>query len=143
MEKSVAIYRVNGKLVVAPMVRTTSGLGLEVDPLSLGASPDRKAVEAAIAAALAQSGRVVPHPAQSEWKGSFAPFLEAAGVRSFRAFMATAQSVSITEKDGALAVTPNRNLGAREGFEPIDADSETLADLSAAAQTVLELLPYS
>lgn len=143
MEKSVAVYRVNGKLVVAPMVRTTSGLGLEVDPLSLGASPDRKAVEAAIAAALAQSGRVVPHPAQSEWKGSFDPFLKAAGVRSLKAFMATAQSLCIDEKEGALTITPNRNLGAKEGFEPLDADRKTLPDLSATAQTVLELLPSS
>ncbi len=138
-----AVYRVNGTLVVAPMVRTTSGLGLEIDPRTLGAAPNRETVEAALGSALAQSGRIVPHPAQDEWKGYFDPFLKAAGVRSFKSFMATAQSLHIDEMDGAWAVTPNRNLGAKEGFEPIDAERKTVADLSAAAKAVLELLPQS
>jgi len=141
MGKSVAAYRVNGILVVAPVVRTTSGHGLEINPQNLGACPDREAVEAAITSAFAQSGRIVPHPAQSEWKGSFDPFLKAAGVRSFKAFMSTAQSLTIDEEDGALAVTPSRNLGAKEGFEPVVADRQALPDLSAAARAVLELMP--
>ncbi|RST30115.1 hypothetical protein HMF7854_04215 [Sphingomonas ginkgonis] len=143
MDKSVAVYRVNGTVVVAPMVRTTSGLGLEVDPCTLGASPEREAVEAALRSALAQSGRIVPHPSQHEWKGSFDPFLKAAGVRSLTAFMATAQSLHVDEEAGAVVVTPNRNLGAKEGFEPVLTDRQTLPNLSAAASAVLELLPQT
>ena len=143
MGKSVAVYRANGRLLVAPMVRSTNGLGLEIDPKDLGECPDEESVEAAIASALAQSERIVPHPEQSEWKGFFNPFLKAAGVRSYKSFMATARSLSVDEECGVLIVTPNRNLGAKEGFEPIVADRQTLPDLSATAKAVLELLPHS
>ena len=139
MIKSVAAYLVNRRVLIAPLVRTTSGVGLEIYPQNLGSSPDHKEVEAGLATAFARSEWMVPHPAQSEWKGFFDPFLKAAGVRSLKAFMATAQLLNVEEKDGVWIVTPHRNLGAKEGFEPILQDQQRLPDLSAVAHELLKL----
>lgn len=141
MTKSVAAYLVNGRVLIAPSVRTTSGVGLEIGPQNLATSPDLKEVEVGLATAFGRSEWIVPHPVQSEWKGSFDPFLKAAGVRSLKAFMATAQLIYVDEKDGEWIVTPHRNLGAKEGFEPIEEDRQRLPDLSAVANAVLDLKP--
>lgn len=140
--KSAVAYRTNGTLVLAPVVRTTTGLGLEVDPKCLGATPDEAIVAQALAQALTQSDRIVPHPAQQEWKGFFQPFLEASGVRSHKAFMANAQRVSIRLIDDRLKLTPQRNLGSKEGFEPIPDQAVLLSenDWSGAAATLVRLL---
>jgi len=119
MVKSAVAYRANGTVIIAPVIRTTTGLGLEVDPEILGAAPNEERVANALAHALVQSDRVVPHPPQDEWKGFFQPFLKATGVRSHKAFMDGAQRVSIRLVENQLKITPQRNLGSKEGFEPI------------------------
>lgn len=143
MGKSVAVYRVNRRIIVAPVVCTTTRLGMEIDPEVLGECPAWEVVEGAISSAFARSGHIVTHPAQSEWKGFFDPFLKAAGVRSFKAFMGTAQLLYLDDENGSFVVTPNHNLGARKGFEPLIADRQTFPDLSAAAKAVLELFARS
>lgn len=142
MTKSAVAYRANGKIVIAPIVRTTSGLSLEIDPIGLGSDPDLGAIVDALAQALIQSDRVVRHPAQHEWKGSFDPFLKAAGVRSLKAFMAAARSVSLEESDWAFVLTPYRNLDPKEGFEPLPNEAATLPDLERAALAVVNKLEF-
>jgi hypothetical protein len=92
--------------------------------------------------ALAQSGRIVPHPAREDWKRSFHPFLKAAGVRTLTAFMADARQVSIDAAADRLMLTPGRNLGRKGGFEEsIDrAVSLRADDLEGAAATLLQML---
>lgn len=140
LPRSAVVYRVNGKVVVGTTVLARSGFGLDVDPQDLGTEPDLGSIAAALARALSQSGRVVPDPAPHEWKGRFAPFLKAAGVRSFRAFMATARLVTVDEQDGTFTVTPSRNLGTKGGFEGVPSEVQVLPDLDSAARTIGELL---
>lgn len=142
MVKSAVAYRANGTVVIAPVVRTTTGLGLEVEPEALGVAPDQERIAEALAHALAQSDRVVAHPAQHEWKGFFQPFLHAAGVRSRIAFMADAHRVSVRLVDDSLEITPQRNLGSKDGFEPVPDGAVLLpeGDLQRAAVTLLQLL---
>lgn len=118
------------------------GLALEIEPKALGKSPALHCVAAVLSRALAQSDRVVPHPTQHEWKGSFAPFLKAAGVRSYRAFMDDARSVEIGVVDDELSLTPHRNLGSKGGFEllPDLAVSLAATEWNNAAATLLRLL---
>ena len=142
MEHSAVAYLANGNLIIAPVVRTTTGLGLEVEPNALGSLPDEDGTADALAEALARSARVVPHPAQNEWKGFTEPFQKAAGVRSYKAFMKDAKRVSIRAIEDKLKFTPQRNLGSREGFEPI-LDQVVFVprdDLRGAAATLLRLL---
>jgi len=142
MVKSAVAYRANGTIVIAPVVRTTTGLGLEVEPEALGPTPDQESIARALAHAIAQSDRVVAHPAQHEWKGFFQPFLNATGVRSHKAFMADAQRVSVRLVDDQLKLTPQRNLGNKDGFEPVPDDAVLVPenDWNGAAITLLRLL---
>ncbi|WP_342249409.1 hypothetical protein [Sphingomonas sp. OTU376] len=140
MIQSAVAYSANGKIIVAPVVRTTTGLGLEVDP---GVYPAVAAdIALAIEDALAKSAVVVGHPQQSEWKGFFKPFQDAAGVRSHAAFMKAAQRVSIRVVDNQIKITPQRNLGSKEGFAPISdaAVFFPIGDKHGAALAVLQLL---
>ena len=142
MAQSAVAYLAKGNLVIAPVVRTPTGLGLEIDPTNLGTVRDQGSIAAALAYALADSDRVVPHPAQNEWKGFFQPFLAAVGVRSHKAFMEDAQRVSIRIAEDQLKLTSQRNLGSKDGFEAISdaAIFVPLHDFNAAAAALLSLL---
>lgn len=141
MEHSAVAYRANDRLIVAPIIRTTTGLSLEVEPIVLEA-PDQQSIAEALTYALARSGRIVAHPKRDDWKGFFDPFLKAAGVRSRAAFMKDATRVSIEVKDETLKLTPQRNLGSKLGFEGMSDAALYLprGDLSAAAAAVSQLL---
>lgn len=145
MEHSAVAYLANGDLIIAPVVRTTTGLGLEVEPKALGRSPEEVDIADKLAEALADSARVVPHPAQNEWKGFTEPFQKAAGVRSYKAFMKNAQRVSIRAIGSELKLTPQRNLGTREGFDSVldQVAFVSRGDLKAAAATLLRMLGLS
>lgn len=56
--------------------------------------------------------------------------------------MKDAQRISVREREADLKITPHRDLGAKEGFEPASAEIEILPskDLSMAAETVLKAL---
>ncbi|OYW44537.1 MAG: hypothetical protein B7Z08_09375 [Sphingomonadales bacterium 32-68-7] len=140
MVQSAVAYSANGKIIVAPVVRTTTGLGLEVEPIVH--PPIAADIARGLRDALARSAVVVEHPSQGEWKGSFKPFQDAAGVRSHSAFMKTARRVSIDVVDDHVKITPERNLGPKEGFEPI-ADAAVLfpvQDEHGAAFALLRFL---
>lgn len=140
MDQAAVAYSANGKIIVAPVVRTTTGLGLEVDPSVYPPIPTDIAL--GMKEALAKSAVIVEHPSQSEWKGFFKPFQDAVGVRNHAAFMKMAQRVSIRVLDNQIKITPQRNLGPKEGFEPI-ADATVffpIGDEHGAALAVLQLL---
>jgi len=140
MVQSAVAYSANGKIIVGPVNRTTMGVGLEVDPRVY--LPIVSDLALGIKHALAMSAKVVEHPSQGEWKGFFKPFLDAAGVRSYAAFMKDAKRVSICIVDGQIKITPQRNLGSRQGFEPVS-DAAVLIPLDdeqGAASTVLRFL---
>jgi hypothetical protein len=142
MERSAVVYGINGRLLVAPVVRATTGIGLEVDPARVDQPVNRDALAGALRVALDASEKVVPHPRRDEWPGFFKPFLTAAGVRSFKAFMARAQRVSVYQADGRVTVTPDTNIGAKAGFEPAPQLAEVIEapDLAAAADAVMRSL---
>ena len=137
MEKSAVVYLVNNKIIVASVVLTTAGVGLEIDPtLSLALPED---LIPNLLHALEKSTVVVEHPAQREWKGFFRPFQDIAQVRSYKAFMANAKQVSIEWVGDQLKITPQRNLGATEGFEPM-ADALVLVPVANANKAASELI---
>lgn len=143
VERSAAVYRANGRLLIGPYAKTTEGLTLNAGPVvvcELNAQPGDLAAE--ICDALSASGRVVPHPARGEWSGGFDAYLKAARVRSYKAFMLGARCVDVQEMNGNLVLTPHRNLGSREGFEPLSEQALTLpaTDLLPVAEAVLALI---
>lgn len=141
MERSAVAYLARGKLILAPVIRTSTGLGLEVDPVVVGDVTAIGDIARAIGEALASSTRVVPHPAQDQWRGFFEPFQIAVGVRSHKAFMKDARRISIRASGDHLKLTPQRNLGSKGGFEPIPEDAVVLPslDLDNAAVALANL----
>lgn len=141
MDRTAVAYLTRGKLILAPIIRTSTGIGLEVDPVVLGDVPSSEAVAHAISEALTKSARVIPDPDRDQWKGFFEPFHVAAGVRSHKAFMKDARRISIRATDDQLKLTPQRNLGSKGGFEPIPEASVVLsaADFNSAAEALANL----
>ena len=138
MERSAVVYAVNDRLIVAPNRRTATGLRVQVNPTAIDGSAGPTELSGSISAALDASALTAIPP--RDWKGVFVPFLQAAGVRNMKVFMASARMVDVDERDGTFEVTPNRNLGPKEGFEPIPSETIRLSDWDAIAPTVLEKL---
>ncbi|WP_157096744.1 hypothetical protein [Tsuneonella dongtanensis] len=140
MQQAAVAYLANSTLVVAPIIQTTAGLGLEVEPIVVEPH-EPSIIAAALSSAISRSGRTVPHPSQDEWKGLFKPFLDAVGVRSSRAFMKDAIRVEIRVAGDRLELTPQRNLGSNRGFEPLTdlAVSAPQGDYPAAAAAILSM----
>lgn len=141
MDRSAAVYSVNGRLIVASCPKTAMGVRLTMDPIVLRSNAGADSLGSAVTAALEASERVLPHPGPAEWKGSFDPFLQAAGVRSLKSFMASARLVDVDQTPEKVVVTPNRNCGAKDGFEPLLNEAEAIAaDPETVAEAVLRRL---
>lgn len=140
--RAAGVYRVHRRLIVCSDWQTVTGLWLQREPVALpdGAGPAQ--LGEAVLAALANSRTDVPHPGRSDWKSQFGPFLEAARVKSYQAFMADARYVALREESGVVTLEPQRNEGASGGFEAIEEQSETLAtrDPGPIGEAVLRLL---
>ena len=141
MDRAAVVYAVNGRIVIAANPKTTTGLRLHMDPTVLPMKVTAEFLALQLQVKLQRSDHILPHPVQSEWKGSFNLFLKAAGVRSFRAFMTLARLIEVDQNDQEITVTPTRNCGPKEGFEAVQAEAESFSgDMRAVAETVLRHL---
>lgn len=142
MEKSAVAYFTNGTIIVAAVARTTSGLSLEIEPQPLGRHAKVANIADAIGRSLDRSVDVPAEPTETEVRRAFIPFQDAAGVKNFKTFMRDARRVDIEQAGSTVMLTPNRNLGANNGFEAIEAEATALAadDQHAVARDVLRLL---
>jgi hypothetical protein len=131
---SAAVYELKDRILVHPWQQTTAGLGIASEPyigLPLDAEP--KSLGNSVLSALSHSGQTVPHP--MTWKGLDKPRLEAAGVKSEKAFQSGARSVGV-ERGQAFRLEPSRNGGSKgdtKGFEPLPELSMSLPLSSTAA----------
>lgn len=76
----------------------------------------------------------VAHPLRDEWRALTAPFLAAAGVRTWSAFMKGATGVSVTLAD-AYELVPMRNMGGKQGF--VDVEERAVSLPSATSDVAL------
>jgi hypothetical protein len=119
--KRAAVYRLKDRILVHPWQETEMGLGIAAAPyasLPLDAAAD--ALGDGVLAALAESGKEVPHP--SSWKGQSAPLLKAAGVRSEKALHTGSRYLMVEREGKTLRIEPSRNGGTKgdtKGFEPL------------------------
>ena len=54
------------------------------------------------------------------------PLLKAANVSSWKTFVQSAKHVGVCQSADSLEITPYKNLGAKEGFEPVASDAVQL-----------------
>lgn len=113
------VYRHKGSLYVRPFCQTTAGVWIGADcvvRLDPNASPLDKGE--AVVEALDRSDQVIPHP--THWDNvEEDALLRLAGVKSWSTFMKTARSVGIELEGSIVRIEPARNLGPKEGFEPL------------------------
>jgi hypothetical protein len=116
---SAAVYQLKDRIFVHPWQKTTAGLGIASEPY-VSLPLDTHELGHAVLAALAESGKTVPHPAS--WKGQDAPLLKAAGVRSQKAFQTGSRFVHVEREGRTLRIEPSHNGGTKgddKGFNPL------------------------
>jgi hypothetical protein len=72
----------------------------------------------AIFEVLGGSTENISHP--TFWKGVFDPIIQMAGVKSWNAFSKSAKCVEIEFETNRVSFLPTRNLGPKDGFEPLE-----------------------
>jgi hypothetical protein len=117
----VTVYRRSGEYLLAGSSRTTEGVWVhDGAPGVLGeaeADPERLGQE--LLACLALPRPAVPHPGPGEWpdrrRAGLEPILRAARVRSWRAFVSTADLVEVSRAGGSVSVAPMRAMPEHRG----------------------------
>lgn len=143
LHHNAVVYRSNGALIVAPIVRSKAGIGLEVEPCLVPQPIDPTLFGAQIEEALASSYRIVSDPGKDG--SGFQPFLRIAKVRSYRAFMRDARRISILKSPEGFLVGEDENRGSKgfgsdRGSEPIIVPG-TAFDVAQMVQSLLESDP--
>jgi len=116
MKKLAAIYERKGKLFVTASHQTKAGFWIDDEHVVCLSQPTHDELGRAIEMALDRSQNGVPTPPPNARMDK--PLLAAAGVGSWAKFMKSSQHVSVVSDGVSLKVTPHRNLGSKEGFEP-------------------------
>lgn len=116
-------YEWHGRIFLHPDSRATTGVWVGGEPNTSSDPGDPVELGPAILLALSGSREGVPHP--SIWEDKSAPLRKFAGAKSFRDFFGSARLVSIRLQDGRATFTPYRNLGTRDGYEPIKGKDRT------------------
>lgn len=119
MIKAATVYKRPDGFYLHSESQTTAGIWLATAPfLRIALDASSRTMGEAIAEALAGSQYSIEHP--TKWSDNpILPMLEIAGVKSWTVFAGDALCVSIQLSQTTLTVTPERNLGPKEGFEPI------------------------
>lgn len=124
-KKAAAAYRIGDAIILHASSRTTAGLWILSTPVLACDAGDTLQLGKGILAALEGSVDGVPHP--TSWKGRFDPVLRLAGVRSWRSFARTASCVEIECEKASMKFEPTRNLGPKEGYEPLPGKSHHIS----------------
>ncbi|WP_137865122.1 MULTISPECIES: hypothetical protein [unclassified Sphingomonas] len=117
MSKSATIYRRKGVLFIAASHKTEAGFWIADQETSVVEGGDESGIQKAVAAALVSSRSGVPTPAPDA--NLIGSLLSKAGVSSWSTFSKIARCVDVHLKDGRIQVTPYRNMGGSEGFDPM------------------------
>ena len=141
MSKLASVYRRKGVLFVVASHKTEAGFWVGDAKIAVVESGDEGGILTAVAEALALSRNNVPTPPRdADLVGSL---LATAGVSSWNTFAKLAKCVDVHLKDGRLEITPYRNMGGRNGFDPMTDRSVRLTegspDLGKAVLAALEV----
>lgn len=113
--RSASVYRVGDRVVLCPQLLTRDGYNIDSVPNALAWPVTVGEMTQAITAALAASGRIVRSPDRR--RDFFKPVIEAAQVRSKKAFYAQAVVVDVTLEAETLRLLPMQNDGPGRGFQ--------------------------
>lgn len=107
----------SGAFRIVPQDYTTVGVGIlratEVDRV---VDPSAELLGQRVLRALDGAGRVLAHPAQSEWPSVTRSFHHAMGYRSGRALMADNAVLFVSRDGGSVSITAGKNEGPRGAY---------------------------
>jgi len=121
--KLATAYMKDGRIFLHASCKTTAGVWILCRPVLVWDRSDSGSLGEMIFDVLDGSQENVPHPKQ--WKGGFDPVMQLAGVKSWSSFARSAKCVGIEFATNRVSFVPTKNLGARDGFEPIEAKRRT------------------
>ena len=132
--KMATAYMRGERIFLHASCKTTVGVWILCRPVYALNQDDRGDLGSAILDALDGSQENVPHP--TVWKGLFDPILQLAHVKSWNAFAKSAKCVEIEFGTNRVSFLPTRNLGPKDGFEPLESkrrnSSPTRKEVEAA-----------
>lgn len=133
MPRSANIYQRSGIVFVSASHQTQAGFWVDDDFVEALSFPQPAEVGRAVETALVRSREGVPTPPPSADLST--PLLAAAGVTSWNKFAKSAKYADALQNDDTIKVTPYRNLGGKDGFEPM---SDKVILLSSGALSLGE-----
>jgi hypothetical protein len=138
--KIASIQERRGAIFVSAEHQTQAGFWIGDDQIAILSNPAPQELASAIKHALERSQSGVPTPPPNVRLDG--PLLKAAKVSSWKTFVQSAKHVEVCQSADGFKVTPYRNLGAKEGFEPRTTDAIQLPldsdQLGAAVLQALE-----
>lgn len=117
MPKRVSIYERADTVYVVTSHQTQAGFWVDDEDVEVLSSPQPVDIIDAVRAALARSCEGVSTPSPSA--DLSAPVLAAAGVASWNTFAKMAKYVGVRQNGDTVKVTPYKNLGGKDGFDPM------------------------
>ena len=129
MDKLVNIYLRKGKFFISALHKTEAGFWVADPEKTVLEGSDESSLQQAVVAALARSKNGVPTPPRGA--NIVGPLLTAANVSSWSTFSKLAKCVDVHLGNGELEITPYRNMGGTDGYEPI---SEKVLKLSEGSE---------
>jgi len=117
--KRATAYKREDRIFLHASSRTTAGVWILTAPVLAPDRDDRAHLGSAVLHALEGSQEGIEHP--TSWKGIIDPVLQLAGVKSWDAFAKSARCVEIKFGTNRVSFLPTKNLGAKDGFEPLSA----------------------
>jgi hypothetical protein len=115
---SATVFKLRDVLYLHSESKTTDGVWIASGPF-LKITNSKSVLGEAALTVLQASKTSIPHPKPEEWGGIIAPVLQLAGVKSWSKFVKDASSADLKVEGDRLKIIPNRNLGHKDGFEPI------------------------
>jgi hypothetical protein len=117
--KRATVYCRKGKIILYPSSKTNQGVWILSEPVcAIESDKSPNEIGEILLKVISESKSNVDHPA--EWTAHFEPVLKLAGVKSLNTFNKSAKCVEIDSEGEKIVLYPTVNLGASEGFEPID-----------------------
>jgi hypothetical protein len=127
--KRATAYQRGERIILHASSKTKAGVWILSAPVLAADQTDPRHLGEGVLEALDGSREGVPHPIS--WKGIFDPVLQLAGVKSWGTFAKMAKCVQIEFGTNRIALLPTKNLGAKDGFEPLPAKLRSSSPVTA------------
>jgi hypothetical protein len=121
--KRATAYKRGDRILLHASSKTIDGVWVLTAPVLTEDRNNSVRLGKAVLDALDGSKEGIDHP--TSWTGVFDPVLRLAGVKSWNAFTRSAKCVEIEFGTNQVTFVPTKNLGPKDGFEPLSTEVRT------------------